>query len=76
MGTSLIEEWTQKPSLFLLGEMPLPIYPLKYDSYANTLQLFFPFLLVMSFLLPVVQGTKAIVSEKEKKLKVWKLCIT
>ena len=56
--------------------MPLPIYPLKYDSYANTLQLFFPFLLVMSFLLPVVQGTKAIVSEKEKKLKVWKLCIT
>ena len=70
MGTSLIEEWTQKPSRFVLGEMPLPIYPVKYDHYADSFQRFFPFLLVMSFLLPVIQGTKAIVSEKEKKLRV------
>lgn len=51
-----------------LKKMPYP--PYTKDNLTTILQMYLPFFLILGFILSALQTTKAIVYEKEKKLKV------
>lgn len=47
-----------------------PYIPYSFDLYLFAMQGFLPLLMLMSFIYPVINITKSIVLEKEKRLKV------
>ena len=51
-----------------LQRFPFP--PYKADNFVFVIQLWFPFLLVMSYIFAAINTVKNIVHEKEKGLKV------
>ncbi|XP_046544466.1 phospholipid-transporting ATPase ABCA3-like isoform X1 [Haliotis rubra] len=70
---AIIKEWNTSASDLLdnldlrLQRMPFP--PYREDGMASLLQIMFPVLLMMSFILMAIQTTKGVVYEKERKLK-------
>ncbi|XP_071081915.1 phospholipid-transporting ATPase ABCA3-like [Haliotis cracherodii] len=70
---AVIKEWNASASDLLdnldlrLQRMPFP--PYREDGMATLLQILFPVLLMMSFILMAIQTTKGVVYEKERKLK-------
>jgi hypothetical protein len=53
---------------FFMKKMPYP--PYTKDNLTPILQMYLPFFIILGFILSALQTTKAIVYEKEKKLKV------
>ena len=51
-----------------------PFPPYKADNFVLVIQIWFPFLLVMSYIFAAINTVKNIVYEKEKGLKVWIHC--
>lgn len=53
---------------FFMKKMPYP--PYTKDNLTTILQMYLPFFIILGFILSSLQTTKAIVYEKENKLKV------
>ena len=49
-----------------------PYPPYKADNFVLVIQVWFPFLLVMSYIFAAINTVKNIVYEKERGLKVWR----
>ena len=71
LGLAMTQEWMSDSNITFdlqLRRMPYP--PYVEDPMVAILQNQLPLFLVLSFILSVVQNTKSIVYEKERKLKV------
>ena len=70
VGKALIREWTGVNTSFNLSLQRMPYPPYVSDPMVTILQTQLPLFLILSFILSVIQSTKNIVYEKERKLKV------
>ncbi|KAL8560975.1 hypothetical protein ACOMHN_061189 [Nucella lapillus] len=69
VAQSLIQEWRGSNLSFSLDMRRMPYPPYVKDRMVTVLQTQLPLFFVLSFILSVIQNTKNIVYEKERKLK-------